>query len=618
MLKNGFIKVACVTPILEVGNPSFNIKEIIRLANLAKSSITVFPELSICGYTCGDFFYQTSLIKDVYKAIEDFLINNENRGIVVIGAPLICEGSLINCAIVIQKHHILGVVPKRTLPNNHEYYEKRWFKSAKSIMTNKIYINGAYYPLGQIMFHEWEHNIHFGIEICEDMWASITPSNNLALCGANMTINLSASNEVLGKARIRRNTVLENSRRNCGAYIYASSGVNESTSDTVYSGHNIICCCGELVKETENFSEVSEIIYADIDISMIEFMRRNQTDMHDDETNDFKFMEVDFNLLESENYVFEEKIDNTPFVPKVDALEAFNKIASLQEYALYKRLKHTGVKTLVIGVSGGLDSTLALLVAVEAFKHLKLDLKGIIAVTMPGLATSNRTKSNALKMMEKLGLTVLEKPINDAVLQHFKDIGHDPNIKDVTYENTQARIRTLILMDLANMYNGLVLGTGDMSELALGWCTYNGDQMSMYGINAGIPKTLVRFMIKYYASTKFKDIEDTLNDIIDTPISPELLGSEQKTEDTIGKYEINDFIMYRYLNCGDDEERMIYLVEEAFNINKEESLKYVNNFFFRFFSQQFKRQAIPDGPKILNVSLNPRGDYRMPSDIKRW
>ena len=618
MLKNGFIKVACVTPNLEVGNPKFNIQEIISLANEAKSSITVFPELCISGYTCGDFFYQDSLIKDVYEAIEHFRLANENKGIVVLGSPLVCEGSLINAAIVFHHHQILGVVPKRTIPNNHEFYEKRWFKSARNITTNQIYINGFMYPLGQILFHDYANHIHFGIEICEDMWSSITPANSLALCGANMTINLSASNEVLYKSEIRRNTVLENSRRNTGAYIYVSAGVNESTSDTVYSGHNIIACCGGLVKETENFSPDSEIIYADIDLEMIEFQRRNQTDMHDDIIVDFKYQEVQFSLLESEEYHFEDQIDTTPFVPKKEELACFNKIASLQEYALYKRLKHTGVKSVVIGVSGGLDSTLALLVSVEAFKHLNLDLKGIIAVTMPGMGTSTRTKTNAVKMMESLGLTVLEKPIEKAVLQHFADIEHDPSIKDVTYENAQARIRTLILMDLANKYNGIVIGTGDMSELALGWCTYNGDQMSMYGINAGIPKTLVKFMIKYYALTKFNNIADTLNDIIETPISPELLGEDQKTEDSIGKYEINDYILYRYLNCGDNEERMVFLLKTAFNLSEEEARKYVKNFIFRFFTQQFKRQATPDGPKILNVSLAPRGDYRMPSDIKRW
>ncbi len=618
MIKQGFVKVACVTPVLEVGNPIFNIKEITRLANKAKSSITVFPELSISGYTCGDFFYQDSLLKDVYKAIDYFLKNNKNEGIVILGAPLMCEGSLINAAIVIKGSEILGVVPKRFLPNNHEYYEKRWFKSGRNINAEYIYILGNKYDLGEILFHDYENNIHFCVEICEDMWASITPANYLSLQGANMTINLSASNEVLGKSDIRKNTVLENSRRNCGAYIYASAGVSESTSDTVYSGHNIIAVCGTLVKETEDFSIESEIIYADIDINMIEFNRRNQTDMHDNILDFFSYVDVEFSLKESNTYYFEDSLDQTPFVPKDREVEAFNKIASLQEFALYKRLKHTKVNSLVIGVSGGLDSTLALLVAVETFKHLNYDLKGIIAVTMPGLGTSKRTKSNADMLMEKLGVTSLVKPIKEAVVQHFKDIEHDINVKDITFENAQARIRTLILMDLANKHNGLVLGTGDMSELALGWCTYNGDQMSMYGINAGIPKTLVRFMIKYYGLTKFKEINDILTDIIDTPISPELTDSNQKTEDSIGKYEINDFILYRYLCCGDDEVRMVYLLKEAFKLSDEEANTYVKNFFYRFFTQQFKRQATPDGPKILNVSLNPRGDYRMPSDIKRW
>lgn len=618
MNKMGFIKVACVTPNLEVGNPLFNIKEIVNLANQAQSSITVFPELSISGYTCGDFFYQSALLDDVYQAIEYFLTHNQNPCIVVLGAPLICEGSLVNAAIVCQKKEILGVVPKRTLPNNHEFYEKRWFKSADNLNLDKIYINGKFYPFGQILFHEMTKDIHFGIEICEDMWSTITPGNMLALVGANIILNLSASNEVLGKSVIRRNTVLENSRRNCGAYIYASAGVNESTSDTVFSGHNIIAVNGDLLVETENFNPNSETIYADIDLKLIEFARRNQTNLHDSLPFAFKYQEVYFELAETSNYTFEKEFDQTPFIPKSAELEAFNKIASLQEYALFKRLKHTKAKSLVIGVSGGLDSTLALLVAVEAFKHLNLDLKGIIAVTMPGLGTSTRTKTNAMQMMEELGLTVLVKPINDSVNEHFKLIEHDPNQKDVTYENAQARIRTLILMNLANKYGGLVLGTGDLSELALGWCTYNGDQMSMYGINAGIPKTLVRFMIKYYAQTKFKNIQKILEDIIDTPISPELLGTDQKTEDSIGKYEINDFILYRYLNAGDDEERLVYLLENAFKMANHEAKKYVENFFFRFFTQQFKRQALPDGPKILNVSLAPRSDYRMPSDIKRW
>ena len=620
-MKDGFVKVAAAIPSVKVADCHYNTQQIIQQLEEAEKAgveVVIFPELSITAYTCADLFAQQLLLEESIKALQQLVnVSRDKEVICMVGLPLEVNASLFNCAVVLRHGKIQGVVPKIYLPNYKEFYEMRWCASGLHCDSNITLCGQEDIPFSPYLLFDTP-SCRFGIEICEDMWASITPANNLALHGANMTINLSASNEVLGKSEIRRNSVLENSRRNCGAYIYASAGVNESTSDTVYSGHNIIAVCGNLLKEAENFSMTSEIIYADIDINMIEFNRRNQTDMHDDINGNYVYQEVDFNLIESENYCFEEDLDSTPFVPKKDELKAFNKIASLQEYALYKRLKHTNAKTLVIGVSGGLDSTLALLVAVEAFKHLNYDLKGIIAVTMPGLGTSDRTKNNALSMMEKLGITVLVKPIKDAVLQHFKDIEHDINLKDVTYENAQARIRTLILMDLANKYNGLVLGTGDMSELALGWCTYNGDQMSMYGINAGVPKTLVRFMIKYYALTKFKDLSTVLEDIIATPISPELLDTEQKTEDSIGKYEINDFILYRYLNCGDDELRMIYLLKLVFKLKEEEATKYVKNFFFRFFTQQFKRQATPDGPKILNVSLAPRGDYRMPSDIKRW
>ncbi len=618
MLKNGFIKVSCVTPTLEVGNPSFNVKEIAKLANESKASITVFPELALTGYSCGDLFYQRLLIDDTYLAIAYFLKHNKNKGLVIIGAPLIFEGSLVNTALVIKDNDILGVVPKRTLPNTNEFSEKRWFKSALNFSHDSILINGKSYPFGNIIFSDNRHNIHFGIELCEDMWSTITPGNILAINGANMIINLSASNAILGKSEIRRNAVLDNSRRNCGAYIYVSSGASESSSETVYSGHNIIALNGELVKESKEITLDSKIMTADIDLDMINYTRRKQTNLHDSLAIDANINEVGFELEESLEYEFENRFNILPFVPNANEMDAFLEISAIQEYALCKRLKHTGMKHLVIGVSGGLDSTLALLVAVEAFKHLNLDLKGIIAVTMPGLGTSERTKGNAMAMMEKLGLTVLVKPIENSVIEHFKLIDHDINLKDVTYENAQARIRTLILMDLANKYNGLVLGTGDMSELALGWCTYNGDQMSMYGINAGIPKTLVRFMIKYYGMTKFKDINETLADIIDTPISPELLGSDQKTEDSIGKYEINDFILYRYLACGDSKERLAYLLKLAFNLGEEEVKKYLNNFFFRFFTQQFKRQALPDGVKVLNISLSSRSDLRLPSDIKRW
>lgn len=617
-MKNGFLKVAAITPKLEVGHPKYNVDEMLRVLKDLRASIAVFPELSVTGYSCGDLFFQSMLLEEVKEEIRRFLDENPYKGIVLIGAPLEIEGSLYNCALIIQEHSILGVVPKMNIPNFKEFYEKRWFRSAHSSSIKEISLLGNVVPFGNLLFEDTKHEIRFGVEICEDMWAPVAPSNIFAYHGANITLNLSASNDTLGKNEIRKNTVLESSRRNYGAYIYASAGVNESTSDTVFSGHNIIACCGELIVESENFSSDTEIVYADLDIKAINYKRRVNTTLHEKIAFDIDYRVIHFNISDTKNYTLEQPLDQTPFIPKTNMLDAFNKISSLQEFALFKRLKHTNAKTLLIGVSGGLDSTLALLVAVQAFKKLNKDLRDIIAVTMPGFGTSSRTKKNALDMMEHLGVTVKEISIEEEARLHFKMIEQDENKKDVTYENTQARIRTMILMNLANKLNGLVLGTGDMSELALGWCTYNGDQMSNYGINAGVPKTLVRFMIEYYAKSKYQDIAPTLFDIIDTPISPELSGSDQKTEDAIGKYEINDFILYRYLSCGDDEKRIEALLVMAFGMDENLAHENVSKFFFRFFTQQFKRQALPDGPKILDISLSPRGDYRMPSDIKRW
>ena len=617
MIKKGFVKVCAATPYLEVGNVKNNVVETLKMLENNRASITVFPELGFTGYTAGDLFFQGVLLEDVKKGLEYFLKHNKYKGIAIVGLPVEDRGSLYNCAVVIKENTILGVVPKKSLPNSREFYEKRWFKSANNNLRSEIYLLNKCYPFGNLMFSDYVNNIHFGVEICEDMWASVSPGNFLSLHGANMILNLSASNETLFKDDIRRNTVLENSRKNCGAYIYSSSGACESTSDTVFSGHNIIAVNGVLSTEYSDYTVSSQALYADIDIEEINFLRRNNTNLHDSKAISYEFTEVNFNLLESDDYIFEKKFDCTPFVPKTDCLRAFEQISSIQEFALLKRIKHIGAKTLVIGVSGGLDSTLALLVAHRTFQKLGKDPKDIIAVTMPGLGTSDRTKNNAMEMMTRLGLTVLVKPISEASSEHFKTIGHDPNVLDVTYENVQARIRTLILMNLANEKKGIVLGTGDMSELALGWCTYNGDQMSMYGINSGIPKTLVQFMVKYYAEVKFPNIKDTLIDVINTPISPEL-KKDQKTEDNVGKYEINDFILYRYLSCGDTEERLIYLTKKVFSLDLDEATNYVKNFLFRFFTQQFKRQALPDGPKILAVGLGSRSDYRMPSDIKRW
>lgn len=620
MQANGFIKVCSITPDMLVGNPHYNVSVMLELLKNNKASYAVFPELSVTGYTCADLFYSNLLLNDVNSEINRFLNENTFKGIVLIGAPLEIDGSLYNCAFVIKEHKLLGIVPKRSLPNSKEFYEKRWFKSASFNHMESVYFNGEMVPFGNLIFDDYANNIHFGVEICEDMWAPVAPSNLLSYHGANLIFNLSGSNETLGKSQIRRTTVLENSRRNCGAYVYASAGVNESTSETVYSGHNIIACCGTLIKETENFSEESEIIYADLDINMINFKRRLNTNFHDFIDFSISYQHINFHIENDNDYVFENKIDETPFIPKgtdEEILDAFYKVASVQEYALLKRLKHTKSDKIVIGVSGGLDSTLALLIAVQTLRHMHRPMTDIVAVTMPGFATTTRTKDNATKMMEALGVTMLEKPIGEECEIHFKTIDQNPNLHDVTYENTQARIRTLILMNLANKLNGIVLGTGDLSELALGWCTYNGDQMSMYGINAGVPKTLVRFMIKYYALTKHSAIKDILFDIIDTPISPELSDKGQKTEDFIGKYEVNDYILYRFLSCGDDENRIKILVSKAFNYSHDKANEAVSNFFRRFYNAQFKRQALPDGPKVLDISLSPRSDWRMPSDIKR-
>jgi len=615
MFYNGFLRVASVSPRLEVGNPKFNINEIIKCLEKLEASIVVFPELCVTGYTCQDLFFQESLLKDSREALKYFINNNKFKGIVLLGAPFELNGSLYNSAFVIKGNELLGIVPKRSLPNNKEYYEKRWFKTSLNNDLTSVLFGDTEVPFGNIIFKDIEHELNFGVEICEDMWASVSPGNILSQYGANVILNLSASNETLGKSEIRRNAVLENSRRNCGAYVYASASVCESTSDTVYSGHNIIASLGKIVCEEETFDTNSVVLYGDIDLGEINFKRRMNTNLHDDFNLNFKYTIVKFSLDQSDDYTFVNELNKHPFIPVNDSDGL--RVSNIQELGLYKRMSHTKSKTLVIGVSGGLDSTLALLVAYQTFKRLNKDPKDIIAVTMPGFGTSSRTKNNALELMKYLNVTVLEKPIDKICIETFKSIDQDINNHDVTYENVQARVRTLILMNIANKNNGIVLGTGDMSELALGWCTYNGDQMSMYGINAGLPKTLVQYMIEYYAKTKYKDISNVLFDIIDTPISPELSGSDQKTEDTIGKYEINDFILNRYLSCGDDKNRIAFLLTKTFNITYLEANEAVNKFFNRFYKQQFKRQALPDGPKVLDISLAPRSDFRLPSDISR-
>lgn len=618
MVKNGFVKISLISPKLEVGNPMFNVLEMLKTLQGNPSAIAVFPELGISAYTCNDLFFHKSLFDDVNDAVSTLLSKNQFPGVIVCGLPLIVEEMVLNVAMVIQKDKILGVIPKFYLPNTKEYYEKRWFKSGFDVVDHFKEINflNQTIPFGNLIFSKDDFN--FGVEVCEDMWATITPGNLLSVNGANVIINISASNETLGKESVRRNAVLEHSRKNCGVYVYCSAGASESTSETVFSGHNIVSSNGELLTESEKFSLQSEILYADLDILKLSHERRNNSSFRDSILKyRYLYQTVPFDLCESDDYEFTKPLNTLPFVPEKNQLHDFHKIASIQEYGLAKRITHIGIEHLVIGVSGGLDSSLALLVACRAFDTLKLDRKGIKAITMPALATSDRTLVNARKLMKLLGVDVEEIDIKDHVLEHLKLLNHDGVTEDLTYENAQSRARTMILMNLANKVNGIVLGTGDLSEIALGWSTYNGDQMSMYNVNGGVPKTLVKFMIKMYADQLFsEEIKTCLYDILDTPITPEL-KKNQSTENLIGKYEINDFILYRFLVCGDEEERIRFLLKKAFKLTEKEIVDYTSHFMKRFFSQQYKRQASPDSPKVLEYALSPRSDFRMPSDVKR-
>ncbi len=638
MKNNGFIKITCATPKVKVANPMYNIEQILASINAAMEkspSIIVFPELSVTSYSCGDLFFQGNLYIGVEEAIKYFLANNKYDGITVLGAPISVNSVLYNCAIVIQKDKILGIVPKYYLPNANEFYEKRWFNVGQHIVKSVKKVNFIQkdIPFGNIIFRNTVDKYKFGIEICEDMWAPISPGNHLALNGAQVIINISASNETIGKDAVRRSTVIDHSRRNVGAYVYCSAGVHESTSETVFSGHNIIAENGVLLRETESFKRGNLLLFADIDLNKIRFKRRNSTSLRDAINMFFyEYQTVDFeHYYNGEFYEFEKAFDKTPFVPKVNELKTFRKIVNLQTAALAKRLEFIGIESVVIGVSGGLDSTLALLAAVRTFDELGIDRKNIIGVTMPGLGTSARTRNNALELMKLLKITYKEIDICSHTSDHFNMIDHDFNNKDITYENTQARIRTSVLMNLANKHNAIVLGTGNMSEMALGWCTYNGDHMSMYGINTGLPKTLVKFMVNMYA--KYDNIFNTnstsndlsfapevlkvINDIINTPISPELTGADQSTEEIIGDYEINDFIMHRFLSCGDSKMKIYHIMKDAFeNLSDIEIQEYIDNFISRFMRQQYKRATMPEGPKVIDISLSPRSDLKMPSDVE--
>lgn len=627
--KYGFVRVGAVTPELKVADTEFNSKEIIRQIEIAESNeiqILCFPELSITGYSCADLFYQDVLIENSIRVLKDILeITKKVNIIVIVGMPLRIENKLFNVAIVMQNGTILGVVPKTYIPNYEEFYEERWFTSGKDILQEKIKLLDNEVPFGtDLLFKDKENeDICFAIEICEDLWVVNPPSSNYALSGANIIFNLSASNNVLGKSEYRRDLVKIQSAKTISAYIYTSAGVNESTTDMVFSGQSMIYENGKLLREGKEFTFESNIIFTDIDTKrLINDRQRNISYMHSkDKSKPYRNIEI---KIADNIKSLSREYSKTPFVPTDDKkkIKTCNEILNIQSYALARRLKSIPSQKVVIGISGGLDSCLAFLVAIKAYEILGLDKKGIIAITMPGFGTSNTTLKNAKELIEEYETTFKEIDIKHACEIHFEDIEQPKEKYDITYENAQARERTQILMDIANKEGGIVLGTGDLSELALGWCTYNGDHMSMYGINSGIPKTLIKYLIKYIADTSSNEyIRNTLYNILETPISPELLPSNdseitQLTEKEVGPYLLNDFFLYHFFRYGATPEKILFITKETFKdeYSEEEIKEKLKQFIKRFFTQQFKRNCVPDGPKVGTVSLSPRGDLRMPSD----
>lgn len=635
----GYIKTAAITPDIRVADCDFNKEQIMRGIDEAVAEnvkIAVFPELCITGYTCSDLFWQSALLKAARQALIEISKYTEGKDMLVfVGLPFEAEGKLYNVAAALFDGEVLGIVPKKNLPNYAEFYEMRHFTPGSDKVVYIDFDGVEMVPFGMNQLfscHNTIAPIKAAVEICEDLWVPLPPSVSHALAGANIVVNLSASDEATGKDMYRKELIRGQSARLICGYVYASAGEGESTTDLVFSGHNIIAENGTLLAESERFK--NQMVCGFIDVDKLNSERRRMTTYPaaaDVQGNDYVETDFMFAAYNPESVDDKEKmddfdrfVDRAPFVPsgKADREKRCEEILMIQAMGLKKRLVHTHAKSAVIGISGGLDSTLALLVTAKAFDMAGLDRKDIIAVTMPGFGTTDRTYTNALELTGKLGATLKEINISEAVLKHFKDIDHDISVHDVTYENSQARQRTLLLMNLANKYNGMVIGTGDMSELALGWATYNGDHMSMYGVNASVPKTLVRHLVKYYADTCSDEVlTKVLYDVLDTPVSPELLPPEdgkisQKTEDLVGPYELHDFFLYQILRFGFTPKKVFYLAEKAFAgvYDRETILKWLKVFYRRFFAQQFKRSCLPDGPKVGSVAVSPRGDLRMPSD----
>lgn len=621
----GFFRVAAASLKLKVANPSYNKEEIKKAIDKAVSEdvrLLVTPELSITGYTCADLFFTKALQQSAGEALKDIVEHSKGKNIaVVVGLPVAFYNSLYNCAVVLMNGGILGIVPKTHMANYNEFYEKRWFASGKQFEACQgINIYGFETKIGNQIF-DLGGGAVLGIEICEDLWVPNPPSSKLVQHGANIIVNLSASDEYVSKAEYRRDLIANQSARCICGYVYAGASVYESTTDLVFSGATLISENGSILAAGERFSRDNVVTIADIDIEKLNSLRLNNMSFENSSDGiGFSKHSID-NKNNDLKYRF---VDPHPFVPADDTKrkERCREIFSIQAAGLAKRIEHVGSSGAVIGISGGLDSTLALLVAVEAMKLLGKSNSDILGITMPGFGTTDRTYNNAIDLMKCLGVTVKEISIKNACIQHMKDIEHDADIKDITYENTQARERTQILFDMANKHGKLLVGTGDLSELAMGWCTYNGDHMSMYGVNASVPKTLVRYLVEYVAGISEKKTADILYDVLDTPVSPELLPPDengkiaQKTEENIGPYELHDFFLYHFVRFGFSKEKLQLLAEKAFNrkYESEEISKWLGVFLKRFFISQFKRSCIPDSPKVGSVSLSPRGDWRMPSD----
>lgn len=625
----GFIKVAAAIPQVKVADCTFNANQIIDMVKDAASKqvqLIAFPELCITGYTCGDLFQQQLLIEEAEKALQHIINETSELNITsIVGIPIAVGATLINAAVVIRGKVIMGIVPKTYIPNYKEFYEKRWFTSATEITEEGTILCSQWVNINpKLLFNL--NGSKFGIEICEDLWAPVPPSSILATQGADIIVNLSASNELIGKHKYLQSLIAQQSARCISGYIYSSAGFGESTTDVVFAGNAMIYENGSLLAEAKRFCTQQQLVISEIDIERLRTERKINTSfaacasIFREEKGD----EIDTEQELPKEFTLTRTVEPLPFVPSGNALnERCEEIFEIQVSGLAKRLVHTHAQTAVVGISGGLDSTLALLVCVKTFDKLGFDRKGILGITMPGFGTTDRTYHNAIDLMKSLGVSIREISIKDACIQHFKDIGHDVNVHDVTYENSQARERTQILMDVANQTNGMVIGTGDLSELALGWATYNGDHMSMYGVNGSIPKTLVKYLVEWVARNGVDEqSRTTLLDIVDTPISPELIPADdngnikQKTEDLVGPYELHDFFLYYFLRFGFRPAKIYFLAQHAFGgkYDNETIKKWLSTFFRRFFNQQFKRSCLPDGPKVGSVSLSPRGDWRMPSD----